>query len=257
MAATQSLKDKLDKVEARIAAACEAANRPRHEVKLIAVTKYAAPEQVREAVALGLGDLGENRVQQMAERAPMIHEYHARRQQAGGDVVASPYGVRWHMVGRLQRNKVKQLLPHCELIHSVDSLRLAEEIDEQAGRLGKTQAVLIQVNCSEEEQKGGVAVGAAPHLGEAVADLPHVKLLGLMTMAAHDAGEAARFQFGRLREIFAEMKFNRVAGDDLRHLSMGMSGDLEAAIAEGATLVRIGSDLFGGPEPDQHEPDEA
>ncbi|MEM8873017.1 MAG: YggS family pyridoxal phosphate-dependent enzyme [Planctomycetota bacterium] len=245
MAATSSLlADRLSAVRQRIADAATAAGRDPNAVRLVAVTKYAAPEQIREALALGVGDVGENRVQQLVQRAAQLGEFHQRRAAAGEDGYASK--LNWHMVGRLQRSNVKQLLPHCDLIHSVDSLRLAEEIDAQAEKIGKVQNILLQVNCSEEDQKGGVAVGAAVPLAESIASIPHVRLLGLMTMAKLDASaDETRTTFRRLREIFEEMKFEGIAGDNLRHLSMGMSNDLEHAIAEGSTMVRVGSDIFG------------
>src|SRR5690606_13564612 len=117
-------------------------------VTLVAVTKYAAPEQIREIVQLGVADLGESRVQQFAQRAPQINEFFSRRQPQGDD--AAPARLRWHMIGHLQRNKVKQVLPLVSLIHSVDSLRLAEELDVQAAKLGRRLPVLMQINASEE-----------------------------------------------------------------------------------------------------------
>ncbi len=248
--AEATLPDKLQSVRDRIAKACADHGRDPVGVLLIAVTKHAAPEQIREAMNLGLADFGENRVQQLAQRAPQLNEYHARRRTLGGEGKV-PDRLRWHMVGRLQRNKVRQLLPHTSLIHSVDSLRLAEEISEQATKIGKEQAVLLQVNCSDEGQKAGVAVGAASHLGEEMATLPNLRLAGLMTMAAIDAdAQAARQTFNRLRDIFDDMKKAEIGGEGFRHLSMGMSRDLEPAIAEGATLIRIGTDLFGEPTDD-------
>ena len=250
-----SLAENLAAVRGRIADACRAANRDPAAVLLVAVTKYAAPEQVREAINLGLTDLGENRVPQLPQRAAQFNEYLARRRTLGGEGVV-PDKIRWHMVGRLQRNKVKQVLPHAALIHSVDSLRLAEEIDEQAARIGKTQPVLLQVNCSDEAQKGGVAVGAATHLAREVASMENVRLAGLMTMAAIDADEQrARDTFNRLREIFEEIEKLEVGGPEFRHLSMGMSNDLAPAIAEGATIVRVGGALFG-PPPAEDEGDD-
>lgn len=228
----QELKARLDDVRGRVAAACDKAGRRPGSVTLVAVSKYAREEQVRAAVELGVTDFGENYVQNLQTRAAAV-----------------PAGVRWHLVGHLQRNKVKSVLPHLAMLQTLDSLRLAEELDAQVPKvLGQGQRLpcLMQVNCSEEDQKSGVAVGAARHLGEQVAEMPNLRLMGLMTMARYgDTEEQARHTFGRCREIFEEMKKLGIGGEDLRHLSMGMSDDLEAGILEGATIVRVGSALFG------------
>ena len=151
------------------------------------------------------------------------------------------------MIGHLQRNKVKPVLPFVHMIHSIDSLRLAEELDAQAAKLDKKMPVLMQVNASEEGKKFGVAVGAAVHLAEQIDSMPNLQLVGLMTMAPLEAPEAkVRQAFSRTREIFEELKWHKIGGAALRHLSMGMSNDFEMAIAEGATMVRVGSLLFGG-----------
>ncbi|MCH8857232.1 MAG: alanine racemase [Proteobacteria bacterium] len=142
------------------------------------------------------------------------------------------------MVGHLQRNKVKAVLPWVEVVHSLDSLRLAEELDLHAGRAGKVVQVLMQVNASGERSKEGVAVGAAVHLVEQIVSLPGLKLIGMMTMAPlSDKKDTAQRIFARMREIFEEIAEERMAGADFRQLSMGMSSDFEAAIAEGATIA--------------------
>ena len=246
-----TLADRLADVRARIARAAEKAKRDPAEVLLVAVTKYAPPEQIREILKLGVADLGENRVQQLVQRAAQINEFHSRAV-AGGDKIIVPK-VRWHMIGRLQRNKAKQLLPVVSMIHSIDSLRLAEELETQLERGDRKLPVLLQVNASDEPQKGGVAVGAAIHLAEQIATMTHLQMGGLMTMAAHGASEAqTRQTFSRTREIFEEMKRAKIGGSTMRHLSMGMTDDFELAIEEGATLVRVGSALFGG-KPDHLE----
>ena len=245
MAKRSPLAEKLDEVKDRIAAACAAARRDPAEVTLIAVTKTAAPEQIREILQLGVSDLGESRVQVLTQRAGQLNEFH-QRQVAHGNATVRPK-LRWHMIGHLQRNKVKPILPLVNLIHSVDSLRLAEEIDTQAAKIEKRIPVLLQVNASEEPQKHGVAVGAAVHLAEQMDSMPNLQVMGLMTMAPLDASEKEiRHCFTRTREIFEEMRWHKIGGSALRHLSMGMSNDFEAAIAEGATMVRVGTALFGG-----------
>ncbi len=239
------LAEKLDAIHERIAAACAKAKRQPSEITLVAVTKYAAPEQIREAVTLGLTDLGESRVQQLAQRAPQMNEFFTRRQSGQHSDGASR--LRWHMIGHLQRNKIKQLLPHISLIHSIDSLRLAEELDAQAAKLGRKVAVLMQLNASEEPSKHGVAVGAAIHLAEQIDTMENLALLGLMTMGPLDASAAqTQAVFARTKEIYDEMKWHKIGGNNFRHLSMGMSDDFELAIAEGTTMIRLGSALFGG-----------
>jgi pyridoxal phosphate enzyme (YggS family) len=249
------LGEKLEQVKERINAACVRAKRDPSEVTLIAVTKTAAPEQIREILQLGVGDLGESRVQVLQQRAAQVNEFFARQKAHDGEGL--PPKLRWHMIGHLQRNKVKPILPLISLIHSVDSLRLAEELDNHAAKAGKKIPVLMQVNASEETQKFGVAVGASVHLAEQVASMENLQFVGLMTMAALDAGEkASRAAFARTREIFEEMKWHKIGGTGLRHLSMGMSNDFEAAIEEGATLIRVGTLLFGGKVVDEEMSDE-
>ena len=247
MAKRSPLSEKLDEVRDRIASAATKAKREPTDVTLIAVTKTAAPEQIREVVQLGVTDLGESRVQVLTQRAAQMTEHLQRRMTHGGEAGASAPRVRWHMIGHLQRNKVKSVLPLVGLIHSIDSLRLAEEIDAQAAKLNRKTPVLMQVNAGEEPQKFGVAVGAAVHLAEQIDSMPNLQLIGLMTMAPLEAPEnKVRQAFSRTRELFEELRWHKIGGNSLRHLSMGMSNDFEAAIAEGATMVRIGSSLFGG-----------
>jgi pyridoxal phosphate enzyme (YggS family) len=248
------LAERLDEVRERIAAACARAKRDPAEVTLVAVTKTAAPEQIREIISLGVTDLGESRVQVLTQRAAQIQEFLQRRGALGDEV--QPVKVRWHMIGHLQRNKVKQVLPTVSLVHSVDSLRLAEEIEAAAEKAGKKANVLLQINASEEASKFGVAVGAAVHLAEQIDSMEHVNLIGLMTMGPLDAPpEKVRHAFARTREIFEEMKWHKIGGTAFRHLSMGMSNDFEIAIEEGATLVRVGTALFGGSKSEAMEED--
>ena len=226
-------------IRANIVAACERAGRLPEEVAIVAVTKAVEVETIKNCIDAGLTDLGENRLQQLTARVQDIGAYLQRRR----NPLAAP--VRWHMVGHLQRNKVKAVLNCRAVTHSVDSLRLAEEIDARAERLGQVADVLLQVNCAKEPQKFGVAVGAALHLGEMICTLRHVRLIGLMTMApiVEDA-EETRPYFTRLRELFEEMRGLKIGGEDFRHLSMGMSQDYIVAVEEGATLLRIGTAMF-------------
>lgn len=251
------LSEKLESVRSRIAEAAVKAKRNPNEITLLAVTKSAAPEQIRELLSLGVFDLGENRAQQLGQRAAQMAEQSSRRTQYG-EVPAPAEKPRWHMIGHLQRNKAKPLLPMIAMVHTIDSLRLAEEIDGQAAKIDRRIPVLMQVNASEEPQKSGVAVGAAVHLAEQIDSMPNLQFMGLMTMAEFTDDESRiRHAFARTREIFEEMKWHKIGGANLRHLSMGMSNDFELAIAEGATIVRIGSLLFGGkPGADHDEKDD-
>lgn len=242
--ARRKLADNLKRVQQRIADACSRASRDPATVRLVAVTKNAPIDIIRSLVDSGVTDLGENRVQELARRAAMIQEWLVRR---GRDTEAGE-GPRWHMIGHLQRNKVKALLPWTHTIHSLDSLRLAEEIDAHAARLGRVVQVLLEVNASGEASKTGVAVAAAAHLAEQVRTLKHVQLRGLMTMAPlTDDESVVRHVFERTRELFDEMIGERVVSSrEFTELSMGMSQDFEWAIEYGATWVRVGGALFDG-----------
>lgn len=239
----RKLHDNLKRVEQRIADACQRAHRDPSSVKLIAVTKYASLDIIRALIELGVQDLGESRVQELAQRAAMIQEWRNRlREPASSE-------PRWHLVGHLQRNKVKSVLPWVAMIHSVDSLRLAEEIDAQAGKLGRRVPLLLEVNAAEDPNKYGVAVAAATHLVEQISTLKHIELRGLMAMAPlTDEVAHVRAVFERVRELFDEIVTERLCGQRFTELSMGMTGDFEQAIEFGATYVRIGSALLEGIE---------
>lgn len=243
----RKLSENWKRVEQRIADACHRAHRKPESVKLVAVTKYASLDVIHTMVDLGFTDLGESRVQELSKRAAAVNEWLGRRprdRSAG----ARPR-PRWHMVGHLQRNKVKAVLPWIDLVHSVDSLRLAEEIDAQSAKLGRVTPVLLQVNAADDAQKHGVAVAAATHLAEQVASLEHTELRGLMAMAPLTDDESRiRHIFGRTRELFDEIVGERICGAPFCEMSLGMSQDFEHAIEAGATYVRIGSALFEGIE---------
>lgn len=238
-----SLKSKIEsnlaRVRENIAAACAKADRSAGGVTVVAVTKTASLDAIKHLLDLGVTDLGEGRVQQMVDRAGEIAAYLQRRK--NGPAPA----VRWHMVGHLQRNKVKAAMEVAQVVHSIDSLRLAEELNARAEQQERVMDVLIQVNCSNEPQKFGVAVGAALHLVELMSTLRNIRAAGLMTMApAVKDPEQARAAFVRLRELFDEIRHEKIGGDAFRHLSMGMSQDYTVAVEEGATLLRIGTALF-------------
>lgn len=225
-----------------VRAACARAGREPDEVKLVIVTKSADIEAVKEVISLGFSELGENRVQQLKKVSAQVDEFLHESNNP-----ALPKKVGWHLIGHLQRNKVRQALPLIALVHSVDTLRLAEEINSAGAKLNLTPRVLLQVNASNEPQKYGVPVGAAIHLAEQIESLPNMQLAGLMTMAplTHKK-DVVRACFVRARELFVEMRGEKIVGPHFTELSMGMSSDYEIAIEEGATILRIGSAIFAG-----------
>lgn len=243
----RKLAENLKRVEHRIQEACGRVGRDPKSVTLVAVTKNASLDILRALVDLGVTELGENRVQELTKRAAAVNEWLNRR---GLDPDARPKPrPHWHMIGHVQRNKVKAVLPWIDMIHSVDSLRLAEEIDLQASKLGRVVPIFLQVNASDEPQKFGVAVAAATHLAEQLRGLKHLELRGLMAMAPlTDDASPIRYLFGRVRELYEEIMVNRLAGPAFKDLSLGMSHDFEHGIEAGATYVRIGSALFEGME---------
>jgi pyridoxal phosphate enzyme (YggS family) len=254
---TRTLRERYDDVRARVAAAAEKSGRKASDIVLVAVTKYASIEDIRELVSFGHVDLGENRVQQLVQRAAIIDEFNARRSERG--LAVTP--VRWHMIGTLQRNKVRQAVEVARLVHSVDSLRLAEEIQEYAEDRDDPRPepvdVLVEVNVSGEKSKHGVAPAAARHLVDMIDTMIALRPRGLMCMAPNTGSvDDARRTFTRCKEIFDEIRAIGSGGERFDILSMGMSGDYEVAIECGANLVRVGSAIFGEPKPDAGEPNE-
>ena len=243
----RKLTENWKRIEQRIANACERARRKPSSVTFVAVTKAASLEIIRSLVEIGLADLGESRVQELTRRAAMLKEWLGRR---AWDSSSAPLSApRWHMIGHLQRNKVRGVLPWLELIHSVDSLRLAEEIDAESAKLGRKMPILLEVNASGESSKFGVAVAATTHLAEQITSLRHLELRGLMAMAPLTDNEiVTRHAFQRVRELFDEIIGERTCGPAFKELSLGMSSDFEYGIEAGATYVRIGSALFEGIE---------
>ncbi|MEK6799113.1 MAG: YggS family pyridoxal phosphate-dependent enzyme [Planctomycetota bacterium] len=242
----RKLSENYKRLEQRIAEACARAKRDSAEVKVVTVTKYVGLELIRTLVELGVRDLGENHAQELARRAAMLRESTSRRTR---QEEADAHLPRWHMIGHLQRNKVRIILPWIEMIHSIDSLRLAEEVDAEAKRLDARMPILLQVNAAGETSKSGVAVAAATHLAEQITSLRNIELRGLMCMAPLTTDVTViRHTFQRVRELFDEIIGERVGGPAFTELSMGMSNDFEIAIEFGATVVRIGSALFEGIE---------
>lgn len=233
--------DKLKKLQDDIASICARCGRSEKNIQTIVVTKTASLQGIQEVIQAGASDLGENRVQHLKQISDEVDAFLKENAAAGG----LPLSVNWHMIGHLQRNKVRQTLQICRIIHSVDTLRLAEEINIQAQKMGIHINVLMQVNCSGEPQKYGVPVGAAVHLAEQIDTMPNLRLIGLMTMAPLTMDkDAVRSCFARARELFEEIRGEHIGGAKFKHLSMGMSQDYPIAIEEGATMLRIGSAIF-------------
>lgn len=231
---TSRLAANLAAVQARIGSACALARRDPRDVRLVAVVKYAAWEWIRGLIDLGIRDFAENRPQQLVERAARL----------AAELPAAE--VRWHLIGHLQRNKVRPVLTVANCIHSVDSLRLLQRIDGLAAESSLRPRVLLEVNVSGESTKDGFDPAVLRAEWPQLADCAYVELCGLMTMAPHSDDPAAAFPtFDALRQLRDELTA-RSDGRPLPELSMGMSGDFEAAIQAGATLLRIGSRLFEG-----------
>jgi pyridoxal phosphate enzyme (YggS family) len=235
--------ERIKRVEGTIAETCARVGREPGDIRLVVVTKSAEIEQIQEVIRLGYSHLGENRVQQLKKVAGQVAEFVEQSKENP----AIPQEIHWHMIGHLQRNKVRPILPVVSLIHSVDTLRLAEEINNSAARLDLCPRVLLQVNTSNEPQKYGVPVGAATHLAEQIETLPHLKLIGLMTMASLTRNkDVIRGCFQRARDLHQEMRGEKIVGSQFTELSMGMSSDYEIAVEEGATILRLGSAIFAG-----------
>ena len=244
-----TLKERYEAVRERVAAAAERSGRRPEEIVIAAVTKNATIDQIRELIELGHSDFAENRVQALVQRAAQVEEFLQRRRQLSGSrPVKLPLQLRWHMIGQLQRNKVRKVLDVVRLIHSVDSLRLAEEIQVAAARREQPVEVLVQVNVSGEKDRFGVAAAAASHLVEQIETMMTVRPRGLMCMAPPvEDPELVRPVFERCRELMDEVRSLGLGGEHFDILSMGMSGDFEAAIESGANVVRIGTAIFGPP----------
>ncbi|MCM0081922.1 YggS family pyridoxal phosphate-dependent enzyme [Geomonas sp. Red32] len=224
-----SIADNFQTIRQRIEQAAVKAGRDPKTVQLVAVSKTKPAEAISEALSVGQTIFGENYVQELVAKA-----------------VELPKEICWHFIGHLQSNKVRQIAGLVDLIHSVDRISLAREIDRQWGEIGKSCDVLVQVNISQEANKSGTTSEELLDLVKEVAALPHLRVKGLMTMPPFfDDPEGARPYFRALRELSGKVEAAGIANVEMRELSMGMSGDFEAAIAEGATLVRVGSALFG------------
>lgn len=223
------IKENLAKVRENIRKACEKAGRNPEEVTLIAVSKTKPVSMLEEAYQAGSREFGENKVQEIMDKYPKL-----------------PSDIRWHMIGHLQRNKVKYVIDKACLIHSVDSLRLAEEISSQAKKKKVETDILVEVNIAQEESKFGTSREEAVRLVEEIARLPHIHIRGLMTIAPFvENPEDNRQYFRQIRELSVDIMQKNIDNVNMSVLSMGMTGDYMVAIEEGATMVRVGTGIFG------------
>jgi len=222
-----SLKENLNRIKNEIEKSCKKSNRNIDEIKIIAVTKTVDTNLINEAVELGLYDLGENRVQELMEKYDLVDKR-----------------ARWHIIGHLQTNKVKYIADKVVMIHSVDSFKLAQEIDKQCKKHNKVMDILIEIN-SGEENKNGIKPEKSFEIIENISSLSNVCICGLMTMAPLEADEEKKHEvFRNLKQLALDIEMKKYDNVSMKHLSMGMSNDYPEAIEEGATLIRPGRTLF-------------
>lgn len=218
-----------EQVKENIKNACDKAKRNSEEVTLIAVSKTKPLEMLKEAYEAGARDFGENKVQELVDKIPNM-----------------PDDIRWHMIGHLQRNKVKYIVDKVYMIHSVDSLRLAEEISKEAVKNNVVVKILIEVNVAQEESKFGLSTDQVEELLLQIKDLPGISVQGLMTIAPYvDDPEENRGVFQKLKQLSVDIKAKNIDNINMNVLSMGMTGDYMVACEEGATFVRVGTGIFG------------
>ncbi|MBQ6886943.1 MAG: YggS family pyridoxal phosphate-dependent enzyme [Lachnospiraceae bacterium] len=223
------IKENIKQVEENITDACKKANRNVEDVTLIAVSKTKPVSMLEEAYESGCRHFGENKVQELVEKYEVM-----------------PKDIKWHMIGHLQRNKVKYIVDKAYLIHSVDSLRLAEEISKEAVKKNVTANILVEVNVAEEETKFGTTSEAAAELIKEISMLPGIAIKGLMTIAPYvENAEENRQYFVKLRQLSVDIMHKNIDNVSMGVLSMGMTGDYQVAVEEGATYVRVGTGIFG------------
>lgn len=224
------MKDKIDEINRRIEDAKNRFNRSGESVKLVAVSKKMPKERVEKAIKSGATDLGENYIQEALEKIEALKEY----------------DVSWHFIGHLQSNKAKYAVKVFDLIHTVDSVKLAKEIDKQAKKIDKIQNILIQINISKESSKSGVSADNAIQLVKDISSFKNISIKGLMGMPPfYDDPVKAKPYFAEMGTIKKKIENLQIEGVDMEELSMGMTGDFEVAIEEGSTLIRIGTAIFG------------
>lgn len=221
--------ENIQEVRHNIINACNKSGRDPKDVTLIAVSKTKPVEYIEEALKTGILDYGENKVQELCDKYDTLSK-----------------DIKWHMIGHLQRNKVKYLVGKTKLIHSVDSLRLAEQIESDFGKHNEIAYVLIEVNIANEDSKFGVKPEETENLIRKISSLPHIKVIGLMTVAPYvDNPEENRVHFSNMRKLYVDITHKNIDNVSMSVLSMGMSGDYQIAIEEGATMVRVGTGIFG------------
>lgn len=223
------IRENIEEVKEKIRLACVKSERDMNDVTLIAVSKTKPLHMLQEAYECGIRDFGENKVQELMEKIP-----------------AMPDDIRWHMIGHLQRNKVKYIVDKVYLIHSVDSLRLAEEISKEACKKNVCVNILVEVNVAEEDTKFGTTCEDAIALVENISRLPNLKIHGLMTIAPNvENEEENRIYFNRLKQLSVDIRSKNIDNVYMDVLSMGMTGDYQIAVEEGSTYVRVGTGIFG------------
>ena len=223
------IKENIENVERKIQAACDRSGRKREDVLLLAVSKTIDVPRIKEAVECGLTSLGENKVQEIMDKYEPMGE-----------------GVKWHLIGHLQTNKVKYIIDKVELIHSVDSLKLAEEISKRAKAKGITANILLEINAASEESKFGLKPEECEEAVREISILDNIKIRGLMTVAPNvENPEENRIYFKQMKQLLVDINAKKIDNVNMDVLSMGMTGDYEVAIEEGATIVRVGTGIFG------------
>ena len=223
-----SIADNLSKIEKKLTHAAEKSGRKRSDILLLAVSKTIDVPHIKQAVELGCKELGENRVQEIMAKYDELP------------------GVKWHLIGHLQTNKVKYIVDKVALIHSVDSLKLGEEISKRCAAAGRVMDILVEVNMAGEESKSGVSPENAKQLCRELSALSNICIKGLMTVAPYDpVPENNRVYFKQMKKLFDDIKAENYPNTDMQHLSMGMTNDYEVAVEEGADIVRIGTGIFG------------
>lgn len=223
------LKLNINEINEKIDAACKKAGRNRDDITLIGVTKTIDEDIINASLELGISDIGENKVQEITRKYDQIKK-----------------GVKWHLIGHLQSNKVKYIIDKVDLIHSVDSVKLAREINKRAKQHNKVMHILIQVNIADEDSKFGISSESVHDLLEEISAFEHIKVMGLMNIAPfYDEPEQARNDFKVMKNIFDTIETAAIDNVEMKYLSMGMTGDFEVAIEEGANLLRVGTGIYG------------
>ncbi|TCO78960.1 YggS family pyridoxal phosphate-dependent enzyme [Marinisporobacter balticus] len=222
------IKENIDSIREQMNEACKRVGRNADEIQLIAVTKTVDREKINEAIAMGITDIGENRVQEIMDKYVAVSNVH------------------WHMIGHLQTNKVKYIIDKVKLIHSVDRISLVQEINKRAKQNNRIMDILVQVNVAKEDTKFGLACEDVYDFLKQIQPLEHIKVKGLMTIAPYEENpEDIRKYFKILKEMFEEIKLKKFLGVEMQYLSMGMTNDFQVAIEEGANIIRVGMGIFG------------